>query len=153
MPSGWLNVPHFKQELDHSCVAARVRMVLAHHGREQTEEELRQLLGTTPAGTRAGNVMRVGQLGFEVSLRAGNLSELRAALEAGHPPLVFLQTGPLGYWTMDVFHVAVVVGIDASTVYLNDPFFDAHPQSAPLASFEQAWAATGQFAGFLRPGA
>ena len=32
MPSSWLNVPHFRQEHDYSCVAACVRMVLAHYG-------------------------------------------------------------------------------------------------------------------------
>ena len=29
MPSGWLSVPHFQQELEYSCVAACVRIVLA----------------------------------------------------------------------------------------------------------------------------
>ena len=29
MPSSWLNVPHFRQELDASCVAACVRAVLS----------------------------------------------------------------------------------------------------------------------------
>jgi len=32
MPSSSLNVPHFLQELDCSCVAACVRMVLAYYG-------------------------------------------------------------------------------------------------------------------------
>jgi ABC-type bacteriocin/lantibiotic exporter with double-glycine peptidase domain len=46
MPSAWLNVPHCKQELNYSCMAACVRMVLAHHGRPLAEAELRQLLDT-----------------------------------------------------------------------------------------------------------
>src|SRR5947209_2124192 len=40
MPSGWLNVPHFRQEHEYSCVAACVRMVLAHFGQGRTEAEL-----------------------------------------------------------------------------------------------------------------
>ena len=32
MPGSWLSAPHFQQELEYSCVAACVRMVLAHHG-------------------------------------------------------------------------------------------------------------------------
>ena len=39
MPSNWLNVPHFRQELESSRVAACVRMVLAHFGEFRTEAE------------------------------------------------------------------------------------------------------------------
>jgi hypothetical protein len=59
MPSSWLNVPHFQQELEYSCVAACVRMVLAHYGDNRSEAEVRLLLDTQPTGTRAGNVMRL----------------------------------------------------------------------------------------------
>jgi hypothetical protein len=52
---------------------------------------------------------------------------------------------------MDIFHTAVVVGLDAMTVILNDPYFATAPQSTSLQSFEKAWAATGQFAAFIRP--
>lgn len=45
MPSSWLNVPQFQQELEYSCVAACVRMVLAHYGAIRTEAELRLFLG------------------------------------------------------------------------------------------------------------
>jgi ABC-type bacteriocin/lantibiotic exporter with double-glycine peptidase domain len=59
MPSAWLSVPHFQQELEYSCVAACARMVLAHHGDSRPEADLRLLLGTQPTGTRAGNLMRL----------------------------------------------------------------------------------------------
>ena len=51
MPSSWLNVAHFQQEHDYSCVAACVRMVLAHFGDLRIEAELRSLLDTQPTGT------------------------------------------------------------------------------------------------------
>ncbi len=51
MPSIWLNVPHFQQELDYACVAACVRRVLAHYHDIRTEAELRFLLDTQPTGT------------------------------------------------------------------------------------------------------
>ncbi len=41
MPSSSLNVPHFQQELDYSCVAACVRMILAHYGDVRNEAEFR----------------------------------------------------------------------------------------------------------------
>src|SRR5580692_586810 len=44
MPNGWLNVPLFPQEFEYSCVAACVRMVLAHYGDLRSEADLRSLL-------------------------------------------------------------------------------------------------------------
>jgi ABC-type bacteriocin/lantibiotic exporter with double-glycine peptidase domain len=41
-PIASLNVPHFKQEQGGSCTAACVRMVLAHHSRAHSEDEIRQ---------------------------------------------------------------------------------------------------------------
>ena len=151
MPSSWLNVPHFQQELDYSCVAACARMVLAHYGDLRAEAELRTLLDTQPTGTRAGNVMRLSSPDFEVYLRPSNLLELQQVLAANQPPIVFLQTGTLEYWSMDIFHTAVLVGIDATTVALNDPYFATAPQTTSLQSFEKAWAQTGQFTAFIRP--
>ena len=52
MPSNWLSVPHFRQEHEYSCVAACVRMVLAHFGETRAEDALRALLDTRPTGTR-----------------------------------------------------------------------------------------------------
>src|SRR5258708_31127043 len=112
MPDAWLNVPHFQQELEYSCVAACVRMVLAHYGDSRTEAELRLLLDTQPTGTRAGNVMRLSGAAFEVYLRPSNLVELQKVLAANQPPLVFLKTGSLEYWSIDIFHTAVLTRLD-----------------------------------------
>jgi hypothetical protein len=128
MPSGWLNVPHFRQEHEYSCVAACVRMVLAHCGDVRTETDLRTLLDTQPTGTPARNVMRLSGPEFEVYLRRSNLPELQQALAAGQPPVVFLQTGALEYWSMDIFHTAVLVGLDATTALLDDPYFPTAPK-------------------------
>ena len=151
MPSSWLNVPHFQQELEYSCVAACVRMVLAHYGDIRSEAELRLLLDTQPTGTRAGNLMRLSGSAFEVYLRPSNLVELERVLADNQPAIGFLQTGNLEYWSMDIFHTAVVVGVDAITVALLDPYFEMAPQTTSLLSFEKAWAQTGQFTAFLRP--
>ena len=52
---------------------------------------------------------------------------------------------------MDIFHTAVLIGLDAMTAALDDPYFAAAPQLTSLQSFEKAWAATGQFAALIRP--
>ena len=151
MPNGWLNVPHFRQEFNYSCVAACVRMVIAHYGRNESEDSVRQLLGTTSRGTRAANVANVVQLGFDVRFGPSNLLQLRATLAADVPSIIFLLTGTLDYWETNEAHAVVLIGVDAASVYLNDPFFDTFAQQTSLANFQQAWATTGHLAAFIRP--
>jgi hypothetical protein len=126
-------------------------MVLAHYGDVRSEADLRTLLDTQPTGTRAGNVMRLSSPAFEVYLRPSNLAELQSALAENQPAIVFLQTGALDYWSMDIFHTVVLIGLDAMTAALNDPFFATAPQLTSLQNFDKAWAATGQFAALIRP--
>lgn len=126
-------------------------MVLAHFGRTCSEDDLRQLLGTGPQGTTARAILRVATLGFDVQLRFTNLGELTAALKAGTPPIVFVNTGFLDYWSMDCAHVLVVTGIDGTSVLVNDPQLDSAPQTTSLSGFHQAWAANRCLAAFIRP--
>jgi len=126
-------------------------MVLAHFGHNHTETELRQLLDTQPSGTRARNTMSIANLGFNVELRSSGLSQLRQALAAGVPPIVFIDTGPLDYWQIDCAHAAVVVGIEDDLVFLHDPFFDDAPRRTSLTSFLTAWALNAHLTAILRP--
>lgn len=151
MPAGWLNVPHFQQELEYSCVAACVRMVLAYYGDSRTEADLRSFLDTQPTGTRAGNLMRLSGPAFEVYLRPSNLVELQTVLANTQPPILFLKTGTLEYWVMDIFHSVVLIGVDPARAALDDPYFAQAPQTASVQTLEKAWAETGQFAAFIRP--
>jgi ABC-type bacteriocin/lantibiotic exporter with double-glycine peptidase domain len=126
-------------------------MVLAHYGDVRSEVELRLLLDTQPEGTRTGNLMRLSGSAFEVYLRPSNLVDLEKMLAQNQPPIVFLQTGSLEYWSMDIFHTAVLSGLDGINAALHDPFYATAPQTTSLRTFEQAWAQTGQFIAFLRP--
>jgi hypothetical protein len=125
--------------------------VLAHYGDVRSEADLRSLLDTQPTGTRAGNLMRLSGPTFEVYLRPSNVAELQSMLADHHPAIVFLKTGALEYWNMDIFHAAVLIGLDGARVALHDPYFSTGPQSTSLQSFEKAWAATGQLAALIRP--
>jgi ABC-type bacteriocin/lantibiotic exporter with double-glycine peptidase domain len=126
-------------------------MVLAHHGQSFSEDELRQLLNTGPHGARARDILRITSLGFDVQLRSSSLADIGTCLLAGTPPIVFLDTGTLDYWSMDCPHVAVLVGMDLCDVSLNDPYFDSAPQKSSLAGFQEAWAANAFLAAFIRP--
>jgi ABC-type bacteriocin/lantibiotic exporter with double-glycine peptidase domain len=150
MPSSWRSVPHFQQELEYSCVPACLRMVLAHHGDTRAEADLRLLLDTKPTGTRAGNILRLSGDAFEIHVRSSNLTDLQKALSDNQPPIIFLKTGSLDYWKLDIFHAVVLVGLDSQAAAFNDPYFATSPQTTSLQNFEKAWAQTGQFTAFLR---
>ncbi len=126
-------------------------MVLAHYGQLRTEEEVRQLLGTGPHGTRARAILQVAPLGFHVQLGRSNLAELATALRGGVPRIVFVETTLLDYWKQRCNHVAVVVGLEGANVFLNDPYFDIAPQQTSLDAFRQAWASNDCWAAFIRP--
>ena len=151
MPADLLNVPHYKQEFNYSCIAACARMVLAHYGQTVDESELRQLLDTQPTGTRARNLESLASLGFKLLLEPSSLAHLIEALEAGLAPIVFLDTGHLDYWDVDCAHVTVLVGLDEEAVYLNDPFFESAPQRTSLSGFLSAWALNSHLAAIVRP--
>jgi ABC-type bacteriocin/lantibiotic exporter with double-glycine peptidase domain len=126
-------------------------MVLAHYGRLVSEDELRRLLGTSPHGTSARDILRVAALGFDIRLHFANLGELSAALLAGTPPIVFVNTGSLDYWSLDCAHVLVVVGMDITNVSVNDPMFDSGSRPTSLSGFHAAWAANRCLVALIRP--
>jgi hypothetical protein len=113
--------------------------------------ELRQLLRIGPRGTPARNVTHVASLGFEVEVKSSNVAELAAALLARTPPIVYVDTGSLEFWSVDCAHVAVLVGMELGAISLNDPAFDSAPLKASLAAFPQAWAPNEYLAAFIRP--
>ena len=113
-------------------------MVRAHHGHSSSEGELRQLLNTGSYGAHARDILRVASLGFDVQLQFSSLANLGAALLGRTPPIVFLDTGSLDYWSIDCPHVEVLVGMETAIVSLNDPFFDSAPQKTSLTGFLQA---------------
>jgi ABC-type bacteriocin/lantibiotic exporter with double-glycine peptidase domain len=45
----------------------------------------------------------------------------------------------LSYRSESCYHVAVVVGVDDSWVYLNDPTFDSTPQQVSPSDFLRVW--------------
>jgi hypothetical protein len=93
----------------------------------------------------------IQSLGFDVQIGSLSLAQLGAALAAGVPPIVFLETSHLDYWNTRCDHAAVLVGLDLATVALNDPYLDAAPQPTSLTGFQSAWAANEHLAALIRP--
>ena len=151
MPSASLIVPHFKQEFHYSCLPACARMVLAFFGRQHTEAELRAAMNTGSRGTRAREFLGLAKLGVEVKFVTTDLSGIVAYLTSGQPAIALLDTTSLPYWQEICNHVVVVVGVDDSWVYLNDPYFDSAPQQVPHSDFLLAWSSNSFTVAIVRP--
>jgi len=138
-----LQVPHLKQEMDHSCLAAAARMVLDFNGLQIAESKLRSLLKTKPAGTNPLNVINLKELGVEPRMLFSGLDELRSFLSQGKPCIALLWTGELSYWDsskyFDYLHSVVAVGYDGQNVLVNDPAFPNHPIKISYEEFSEAW--------------
>jgi len=149
MPNDWLPVPHCKQSHDGACLPACARMVLLHLGQDIPEARLARLLGTRAFGTPARRLTRLESLGLQATIGAYSETMLRYWLRQGIPPIVFLQTTALPYWTMETYHAVVLVGMTENLVYLNDPAIDTAPQVTSLASFLLAWSEFDDLAAIL----
>ena len=151
MSSASLNVPHFEQEFPHSCFAAVARMVLAFFSHPYTEAELRAAMNTGSGGTRARDFLGLAKLGVEVKFVTSDLAGLFSFLTSNQPPIALLDTTWLPYWKDICNHVAVVVAIDDSWVYLNDPYFDSAPQQVSHSDFLTAWSSNSYTVALVRP--
>lgn len=147
-----MNVPHFEQELDYSCLAACTRMVLAFFGDERAEAELRILLKTKPGGTSPVNLMlHLPALGFIADVRTGSQSGLRQQVETGYPCIVHVWTPPLPHWDTEAIHALVVAAISEDSVHVYDPALATGPMVIPLSAFLRAWAAVDYLTIVIRP--
>ena len=151
MPSVSLNVPHFEQEFPYSCIPACARMVLDFFGCQHMEAELRTLMRTDPNGTPARRLFELRHLGFDVAFVTADLAGLATYLTSGVPPMALLKTVALPYWSESCDHVALVVGVDDSWVYLNDPYFDSAPQQVSHSDFLLAWSPSAFTVVIVRP--
>jgi hypothetical protein len=95
--------------------------------------------------------LNLAALGFDVQLRFAHLGELGALLASGTPPIAFVNTGSLDYWSSDCAHVLVVIGLNVTTVSVNDPILDFGPQQTSLTGFHAAWAANKCLIVTIRP--
>jgi ABC-type bacteriocin/lantibiotic exporter with double-glycine peptidase domain len=125
----WLNVPYLPQVEPGGCLAACAAMVLAYVEQPALQEDIARQIDARSWGAPASNIRRLTGWGLIVRYDSGSLAEIRASLESGQPPIVFVRTGDLPYWAEDTPHALVVVGMDDDHVYLLDP---AYADKAPV---------------------
>jgi ABC-type bacteriocin/lantibiotic exporter with double-glycine peptidase domain len=136
-----LAVPHRTEAFVGACLPACCQMALAFWGISESQAEIAAQIGHIEgAGTPSRNITRLVAFGVEVVWHEeGKVDELRQTITDGKVPVVFLRTGELPYWDQDTPHALVVVGVEADTVYVNDPAFENAPVPVPAGDFELAW--------------
>lgn len=138
----FLAVPHLLQRNAGDCLAACAAMVLRYFGNTSVSYGRLNLLLEIQSdfGAPFSNIHRLAQLNYLVLYQQGTLSDLRHALVNGWPPIVPVNTGELPYWgQIRVYHAVVVVGMDAQSIYLNDPAFTKSPIRVSIGDFDLAW--------------
>jgi len=138
----WLSVPHQKQHADGDCLAACALMVLSYLGRDVTYAQMLRLLKIKPHGAPARNILLLNAargLNAKVVYSTIDMAGLAEFLRQKQPVIAFVKTGNLPYWTDNVDHAVVVVGVDETQVYVNDPDRDDGPISILHGDFELAW--------------
>ncbi len=145
----WLDVP-FVQQQKAGCGAAAVAMVVGYWAREYPQldgaaadsERIDDLLPPSRRGIRGQELKRyLEERGFAAFAFDGEIGDLRQHIGKGRPVVVCLgPRGPKG-----PLHYAVVVGVDGSTVWLNDSARGKLFRFG-LDRFETEWKATGNWA-------
>lgn len=139
-----LNISHFQQRSRSDCLAACVMMALSEIDLDIAYKDLIQLLRISDAGAPYSHLHYLEKVGFNVTLERGDLAILKNHLAHGIPPIVFVNTSELPYWDETVYHAVVLVGLDGTFAYLNDPAFEIAPQKVSIGDFDLAWFEMGE---------
>jgi len=129
-------VPFFPQE-KYYCGPAALTMVLAWSGLQVTQDEVaRQVYTPGAEGTFRTDVLAAARRHGRLTVPVGDLHDLLAEIEAGHPVLVF-QNLALDWFPQ--WHFAVVIGYDlaARQIILHSGLEERLAMS--LDSFEWTW--------------
>lgn len=141
-----LRVTHRQQQYPADCLAACAAMTLNYLGQSIDYGRLIRLLQINlTIGAPFRHLTLLDRLDVKVKLMQGTLADLDNWLEQNVPPIVFFATRELPYWTEDVFHAAVLVGLDNHQIFLDDPAFEIAPQIVSDAEFDLAWAGRDYF--------
>lgn len=134
----------YAQELQSSCVAACIRMVLGGLGVQVAEAQVRYLIGHTRLGTSLAMAqMQMSKAGATVLLHEDwSLDDLRDSLRIGHHPIVGVERHLLGY--PRAFHAIVLVEVTSVAVTILDPLEGPAPHRYRIAAFVAAWDLAGR---------
>ena len=126
-------------------------MVLDYHQLSFRYATVLRQLDVGVGGAQFRNLVNLSSRRIDATVHEGAIVDLRFWLSQSIPPIVFVATKELPYWTIETFHAVVIIGMDDENVYLADPAFNTSPQIAPIGDFDLAWFEMGESYGLIRP--
>lgn len=112
--------PFFRQEHDDTCALACLRMILAHHGTNVTEDELVQAATFESCGISTEEVKRLAErYGFQAEYGYLNLDAVAEFIAQGTFPIVFLDLRPID--GKDAFHTVIPIRVSRRSITFLDP--------------------------------
>ncbi|RLC90983.1 MAG: hypothetical protein DRI77_14355 [Chloroflexi bacterium] len=140
-------LPFRRQEHPYSCTVACLRMLLAYHGVEMDEAELRHRCKTREFGTYARNVVACArELGFTATIEHLSLVQLRPMIDQGVFPIAYINMFPTSL--LPYVHTVIVENYGTDWLLLVDP--NTGPWEIREADFLEAWGIHGNMALVLR---
>jgi predicted double-glycine peptidase len=129
--------------------AASLQAVLSYWGEDLREGDLMERLHTTEeSGTSPLEIVRVaGELGLNATMELGlTIDDLASSVRNGVPVIIVAQAWTENNsasfsWAEDWEdgHYMVVIGVDASFVYLEDPAMLGSRGTIPIGEFNARW--------------
>ena len=140
-PMPWLNIPHIQQTKTGWCLPACVAMATAWLQQPLLQDDITRRLGTDDlVETPSRRVTRLTRQGFNVTYDDfGTIVELESWLSRQIPPILFVLTGELSYWTTNTQHAVVLAGFSDDDAHLFDPAVNAAPMSISTDELLLAW--------------
>ncbi len=140
-------VPDVRQSTPYSCGTAALQAVLHYYGIEEREDQLMKELKTSEKeGTSPEAILRVAKAhGLRAEMREGlGLEDLKSALDRGIPVITAIQAwrggnGPAWAKTWEEGHYEIVLGLDAASVYVEDPALLGCRGIIPREEFLERW--------------
>jgi predicted double-glycine peptidase len=138
-----------RQSTEYSCGASALQAVLHYWGRHVEEPELMELMHTnSDVGTYPEDIVRGARaLGFDAEMKDRlTLDEVRRYTAKGDPMIALAQvwrsqkegaSSAVDEWENG--HYIVVLGVDDSYVYFQDPYVRMSKAFVPRQSFEDHW--------------
>jgi len=138
-----------RQSTEYSCGASALQAVLSYWGVDLEERELMKRLRTTPeTGTYPEDIVRVArEMGFRAEVRDSlTIEDIQRFTKKGHPVIVLGQAWRSREESDKALaddwedgHYAVILEVDNSYVYFEDPYLRLGKGFIPRHAFEEGW--------------
>lgn len=116
-------------------------MVSAYLQQPLLQDDIARWLGTDDlVGTPSRRVTHLTRQDFEVTYADfGTVVDLEGWLNRQIPPILFVLTGELSYWTINTQHAVVLAGFSGQEAHLFDPAVETAPLTVPTDELLLAW--------------